>query len=50
MYDYWSHNPNVLAVNTIKIDKDDPTAVCGQFNSSTDAIVTNLLVYLYDYK
>ena len=50
MYDYWSHNPNVLTVNVIKIDKDDLTAVCGQFNSSTDAIVTNLLVYLHDYK
>ena len=50
MYDYWSHNPNIITVNILEIDKDYPIVVCGQFDSRADATVTTLLIYLHDYK
>ena len=50
MRDYWSHDPDNLIVNTIEIDKDDHTAVRGQFDSGADATVINLLIYLHNYK
>ena len=40
----------MITVNAIKIDKDDPTAVCGQFDYSDDVTVTILLIYLHYYK
>ena len=50
MYDYWSRNPDVITVNAIKIDKDNPTTVHGQFDSGADATIINLLIHLYDYR
>ena len=50
MNDYWSQDPAVITVNTVEITKDDHTAICGQFDSGADAIVTNLLIYLYNYQ
>ena len=50
MNDYWSHNPNNITVNAVKIAKDDPTVICGQFDSGADATVTNLLPYLPNYQ
>ena len=50
MHDYWSRDPYIITVNAIKIDKDNPTAVSGQFDSGAVAKVTNLLIYLHDYK
>ena len=50
MHDYWSRDPDIITVNVVEIDKDDPTAVCGQFESGADATLTNLLIYLHDYK
>ena len=41
MHDYWSRNPDVITVNAADINKDDPTAVRGQFDSGVDATVTN---------
>ena len=49
MNDYWSHDPNDIIVNAVKIAKDDPTAIRGQFDSGADATVTNLLTYLHNY-
>ena len=50
MHDYWSRDLDIITVNAVEIDKDDPTAVCGQFDSGADAIVTNLPIYLHDNK
>ena len=50
MNDYWSHDPEDITVNAVKIAKDDPTAICGQFDSGADATVTNLLIYLHNYR
>ena len=41
MNDYWFQNP---------ITKNDPTAICGQFDSGADATVTNLLIYSHNYR
>ena len=49
MNDYWFHDPDDITVNAIKIAKDDPTAIRGQFDSGADATVTNLLMYLHNY-
>ena len=49
MNDYWTHNPDDITVNTVRIAKDDPTAIRGQFDSGADATVTNLLTYLQNY-
>ena len=35
---YWSRNPDVITVNIIKIDKDDPTKCFGQFYSSDEKL------------
>ena len=29
MHDYWSRDPDIITVNIVEIDKDDPTAICG---------------------
>ena len=50
MYDYWSDDRDVLTVNAIKFDKNDPTAIRGQFDSGAGVTVTNLLIYLHNYK
>ena len=50
MHNYWWQDPDVITVNVVEIDKDDPTVVCGQFDSGADATVANLLIYLHDYK
>ena len=50
MNDYWSHDPDNIIVNAVKIAKDDPTAIRGQFDSGADATVTNLLTYLHNYR
>ena len=47
--DYWSPDLDIITVNAVEITKDDPTAICGQFDSSADATVTNLLIYLHKY-
>ena len=49
MNDYWSRDLDIITVNAVEINKDDPTAICGQFNSGTNATVTNLLIYLHNY-
>ena len=50
MNDYWSHDPDDIIFNAVRIAKDDPTAICGQFDSGADATVTNLLTYLHHYR
>ena len=50
LHNYWSDGADIITVNAVKIDKDDPTVIKGQFDSSNDAIVTNLLIYLHNYK
>ena len=50
MNEYWSHDPENITVNSLKISKDDPTAIRGQFDSGADATVTNLLIYLHNYR
>ena len=47
MYNYWSCDPDVL---TVEINKDDHTAICGQFDSGVDTTVTNLMIYLHNYQ
>ena len=45
--------PNIDDTITIEVKGvavEDVDVVCGQFNSGTDATITNLLVYLHDYK
>ena len=32
MNDYWSHDPDNITVNAVKIAKDDPTAIRDQFD------------------
>ena len=48
MNDYWSHDPENITVNAVKIVKDDPTAIRGQFDSGAGTTVTNLLIYLHN--
>ena len=50
MHDYWDRDADVITVNAVAIDKDDPTAIRGQFDSGADDTVTNLLIYLHDYR
>ena len=50
LYNYWSCDTDVITLNAIQIDKDDPTALRGQFDSDADVTVTNLFIYLHDYK
>ena len=50
MNDYWSQDPDIITVNAAKINKDDPTAIRGQFDSGANATVTNLLIYLHNYR
>ena len=50
MYEYWESDEDVITVNAVAIDKDDSTAIHGQFDSGADATVTNLLIYLHDYR
>ena len=49
MNDYWSGDPDIITVNAVEINKDDLTAICGQFDSGADATVINLLIYLHNY-
>ena len=49
MNKYRSHDPDIITVNAVKISKDDPTTIRGQFDSGADATVTNLLIYLHNY-
>ena len=48
MNDYWWRDPDIITVNAVKINKDDPTAIRGQFDSGADERVTNLLIYLHN--
>ena len=48
--DYWSHDPENITFNAVKISKDDPTTIRGQFDSGADTTVTNLLIYLHNYR
>ena len=48
MNTYWSHDPEIITVNAVKITIDDPTAIQGRFYSGANATVTNLLIYLYN--
>ena len=50
MLNYWDHDAETITVNAVAINKDDPTAIHGQFDSSADATVTNLLIYLHSYR
>ena len=50
MLDYWDHDAETITVNAVAIDKDDATAIRGQFDSGADATVTNLLIYLHSYR
>ena len=50
MDDYWSQDPDIITVNAVKITKEDPTAIRGQFDSGANATVTNLLMYLHNYQ
>ena len=50
MLDYWDHDAETVTVNAVAIDKDDHTAIRGQFDSGADATVTNLLTYLHSYR
>ena len=50
MNEYWSHDPDIITVNAVKITKDDPTAIYGQFDSGANATVTNLLACLHNYR
>ena len=50
MNDYRSHDPENITVNSVKIAKDDPITICSQFNSGADTTVTNLLIYLHNYR
>ena len=36
--------------NAVKIAKDHPTTIRGRFDSGADTTVTNLLVYLHNYR
>ena len=47
MNEYWSYDPEIITVNAVKIAKDDPTAIQGQFDSGADATVTNLLIFFH---
>ena len=47
---YWSGDPDIITVNAVEINKDDSTAIHGQFDSGADATVTNLLIYLHNYQ
>ena len=49
MNDYWSHDSDDIVVNAVRIAKDDPTAIRGQFDSGADATVTNSLTYMHNY-
>ena len=33
IHDYWSRNSDIITVNTVETNKDDPIAVCSQFDS-----------------
>ena len=50
MLDYWDRDEDIITVNAVAIDKDDPTAIRSQFDSGADATVTNLLIYLHAYQ
>ena len=49
MHDYWPRVADVITINAVANDKDDPTVIRGKFYSGADATVTNLLIYLHDY-
>ena len=50
MKEYWSRDPDIITVNAVMITKDDPTAIRGHFDSGADATITNLLMYLRNYR
>ena len=50
MNDYWSRDSEIITDNAVKINKDDPTAIRGQFDSGANTTVTNFLIYLHNYR
>ena len=48
--DYWDNDAEIITVNALAIDKDDPDAIRGQFDSGSDDTVTNPLIYLHSYR